>query len=249
MEQQLDQTRVHEDGANPSSERGGRDEQHAGHVSALAETPGFARLRDQILSRAQPAEGERALDIGAGTGLLALAVAPSVAHVTAIDSSPAVCGLLEARARELGIGNVEAVVADARKLPLPDASLDLVVSNYCLHHVTDADKLVALGEIARVLRPGGRLVFGDMMFRVGFRTARDRRVVTRLAFSMVRRHPAGWLRLLKNVKNTLVAPAEHPASVEWWQRALTDTGFVEVEVTALEHEGGIASARRPAPGA
>ena len=245
MEQQLDQTRATGDGANPSSERGSRDEQHAGHVSELAQTPGFARLRDQILAIAKPSEGERALDLGAGTGLLALAVAPKVAHVTAVDSSPAVCGLLEERARELGLANVDAVVADARKLPLADSSIDLAVSNYCLHHVNDADKLVALSELARVLRPGGRLVFGDMMFRVGFRTARDRRVVTRLAFSMVRRHPAGWLRLLKNVKNTLVAPSEYPASVEWWQKALSDSGFCDVDVKALEHEGGIASARRP----
>ena len=41
------------------------------------------------------------------------------------------------------------VVADARKLPLPDAAIDLELSNYCLHHIKDADKLVGLSGLAK----------------------------------------------------------------------------------------------------
>lgn len=210
----------------------------------LAQSPGFERLRDEILSRARPTNGERVLDVGAGSGLLALRVAARVEHVTAVDSSPAVCRLLAANARELGIANVDVVHADARKLPLPNSSIDLALSNYCLHHISDADKLLALREVSRVLRPGGRLVLGDMMFNVGFRTARDRRTVARLALAMVRSHPAGVLRLLNNVMKTVVSPTEHPASVSWWEQALAGCGFCDVRVVALEHEGGIASARR-----
>jgi ubiquinone/menaquinone biosynthesis C-methylase UbiE len=226
---------------------GSGDERHAQHISELAQTPGFARLRDEILSRAELAEGQHVIDLGAGTGLLALAAAPRVARVTALDISPAVCRLLVERAREQGLTNVSAVVADARRLPLESASVDVALSNYCLHHIDDADKLVALGELARVLRPGGQLVLGDMMFNLGLRTARDRKVVAKLSLSMVRNHPvAGLIRLLRNVCKTLVAPSERPASVEWGERALRDCGFVDVSVQALEHEGGIASARRPA---
>lgn len=221
-----------------------RDEQHARQIGVLAQSQGFVRLRDEIITRAAPTAGERVLDVGAGTGLLALAVAPSVAHVTAVDSSPAVCRMLEANSKDLALTNVDAVVADARALPLPDASIDLALSNYCLHHISDADKVVALRELARVLRPGGRLVLGDMMFNVGFRTPRDRRVVAHMAFAMVRRRPAGILRLVRNVVRTIVAPAERPASVEWWEQALAGGGFCDVRVVALEHEGGIACARR-----
>lgn len=220
------------------------DERYARSVEQLMNTPGFQRLRDEIIARADPASGERVLDVGAGAGLLTLAVASRTEHVTAVDLSPAVCRRLEANASRLTLTNVSVVVGDARELPLPEASIDLALSNYCLHHLTDTDKLVALRELVRVLRPGGRLVIGDMMFRVGLRTARDRRIVTDMALGMLRKGPAGLVRLLRNVRRALTAPSEWPASVEWWDQALRSTGFSDVQVAALEHEGGIASARR-----
>jgi SAM-dependent methyltransferase len=248
MDRQLDYRSLSFGSRTEPSARESGDERHARHVNALADTPGFEGLRDEIISRAQPRQGERVLDVGAGTGLLALAVAPSVAHVIAVDSSPAACRLLEAKAGDREITNIEVVVADARELPLADSSIDIALSNYCLHHISDADKLVALSEFARVLRPGGRLVLGDMMFNLGFRSARDRRVIVHLAFAMLRGHPvAGLRRLLINLLKTIVAPSERPASVDWWEQALGESGFSEVRVIALEHEGGIASARRPMP--
>ena len=60
-----------------------------------------------------------------------------------------------------------------------------------------------------------------MMFNVGFRTARDRRVVAHLAFARLRDHPAAGLRrLLINAVKTIIAPSEHPTSVESWEQAL-----------------------------
>ena len=219
------------------------------HVEQLTDTPGFVALRREIIALASLGPEDRVLDIGAGTGLLALAAAPHVCRVSALDISPAMCRRLSAKAAELPQANLEVFVASATALPLPDAAADVVLSNYCFHHVSDAGKRRALEEISRVLRPGGRLVFGDMMFQVGLRGPRDRALIMRFVGKMLRRGPGGILRLAKNALRILSGRGEHPASVDWWQRALEDAGFAEVEVWPLDHEGGIAVARRPeAPG-
>ena len=217
---------------------------HVADVERLTDTPGFLRLRQEIIALARLGHEDRVLDIGAGTGLLSLAAAPEVGHVTALDISPAMCRHLDAKLVELPDANVDVLVGSATALPLAQGSADVVLSNYCFHHVSDADKRRALDEISRVLRPGGRLVIGDMMFRVGLRGTRDRALIMRFVRAMVRRGPAGVIRLLKNALRLLSGRGEHPASVDWWHRALHDAGFVGVAVWPLEHEGGIAVARR-----
>ena len=214
-------------------------------VEQLANTPGFLDLREQIIALARLSPNDRALDIGAGTGLLTLAAAPTVSHVTALDISPAMCRHLQTKLASLQLHNVDVIAADTINLPLADESVDVALSNYCLHHLSDADKRQALREIWRVLRPGGRVVIGDMMFQLALANARDRALLARFAKQMLRTGPAGLVRLLKNVVRVITGRAEHPASVDWWQQALQDTGFTEVTVRALHHEGGIAHARRP----
>jgi len=212
----------------------------------MADSPAFQALRDRILMLAWLNPNDRLLDIGTGTGLLAQAAAPQVARVIALDDSGAMCSHLEQKFTRLQITNAEILHNTATDLQLADAAVDVVLSNYCFHHLCDSDKGRALAEIMRVLRPGGRLVFADMMFRIGITDRRDRFVILLMAKRMVRHGPAGLLRLLKNAVRILAGRWEHPASVEWWRAALLNAGFVEVDVRALEHEGGIAFARKPA---
>ncbi|MCU0488797.1 MAG: arsenite methyltransferase [Anaerolineales bacterium] len=97
-------------------------------------------------------------DVGAGTGFVAAGLAPLVSKVHLLDGSPAM--LAAARKNLAGFDNLEFHQADGLALPLPDASLDAVFANMVLHHCPEP--LAAIGEMARLLRPGGRLVITDL---------------------------------------------------------------------------------------
>ena len=221
-------------------------DRHVRDTQALAATRGFHRMRDRIVARAQPTPRDRVIDVGAGTGLLALGIAPSVREVQAVDISPAMTGYLQERADQLGLDNLEPVTATAVDLPVADGSASLVVSNYVYHHLSDADKRRGLAEAFRVLRPGGRIVIGDMMFRPALADERSRRIIASKVRTMIRRGPAGLLRLIKNLLRYVTGSWEQPADPEWWREALRQAGFDSIDVQPLEHEGGVVSAVKPA---
>jgi ubiquinone/menaquinone biosynthesis C-methylase UbiE len=190
--------------------------------------------------------GDVVVDIGSGTGLLSLAFAKRTACVWAIDSSRAMTDYLRVKATSAGLDNVETVLASAVSLPLVDHVADLVVSNYCLHELHRADKYRALAEARRVLKPGGRLVIGDMMFSFNPMQSRDRRVVGLKLRTLIRRGLPGVWRLLKNAARLASGRGEHPANAAWWHEALEGSGFHHIEIEMLAHEGGIAIAETPA---
>ena len=176
-------------------------DQHVTEAVEVARRPGFRHLRDEIIARADPRADDDSVDVGSGTGLLSLVLAERVEHVWALDISPAMCEYLRAKSASAGLANVQCAVASAVSLPLVDGSADLVVSNYCFHHLSDGDKRRALAEARRVLRRGGRLVFGDMMFRPTLGDPRDRQVVADKVRAMLRKGPAGVVRLAKGSRN------------------------------------------------
>jgi ubiquinone/menaquinone biosynthesis C-methylase UbiE len=152
---------------------------------------------------------------------------------------------LRRQATDLGLDNVKPLTATAVDLPLPDGSATVVVSNYVYHHLSDADKEDGIAEAFRVLRPGGRLVVGDMMFRPALADERSRRIIGAKVVAMLRRGPAGIWRLIKNAFRYVTGSWEQPADPEWWRRALEQAGFEQIDVQPLEHEGGIVSAIKP----
>jgi ubiquinone/menaquinone biosynthesis C-methylase UbiE len=211
----------------------------------VARGTGFRDLRDRIIELAEPQAGQTVVDVGSGTGLLSLAFAERTARVWAIDSSPAMRDYLRVKATSADLDNVETVLASAVSLPLVDEVADLVVSNYCLHELRRADKYRALAEARRVLKPGGRLVIGDMMFSLNPIQSRDRQVVTVKLRKIARRGLPGVWRLLKNAARLATGRWEYPANAAWWHEALKRSGFDHIRIEMLAHEGGIAIAETP----
>jgi ubiquinone/menaquinone biosynthesis C-methylase UbiE len=112
---------------------------------------GYHRLLDDLEMQivAPLAQGQRVLEVGCGTGLILGRIARHAASARGVDLSPGM--LRAARARGLHV-----VLGSATNLPFADASFDLVCSFKVLAHVPEIGK--ALAEIARVTRPGGRMV-------------------------------------------------------------------------------------------
>lgn len=210
----------------------------------VAATPAFQRLARLVVSFATPQPDDRVVDLGAGTGLLSLLIAPDVEQVISVDSASSMLARLKQRATEGGVTNLTTLHADMRSLPLPDSSASLVVSNYAFHHLDDNGKELALSEARRILAPGGRLVVCDMMFGLSLRQ-RDRRIVKQKLTLIASAGPTGVVRLARNGARIIRRRWEHPARPERWEEMLQARHFVDSVVVALEHEGGIAAARRP----
>jgi SAM-dependent methyltransferase len=116
-----------------------------------------AELAAQVRAFVLPKGDERALDVGTGAGALALALAPLVREVVGVDLVPELLAL----ARERAPANVELVEGDGTALPFEDASFDLAGTLRTLHHVHRPELVVA--ELARVTRPGGRVLVIDQI--------------------------------------------------------------------------------------
>jgi arsenite methyltransferase len=107
--------------------------------------------------------GETVLDIGCGAGMDLLLAARHVGasgRAIGIDMTEAMRDRARSCAVVAGLANVEVHQADATSLPLPECSVDVVISNGVLNLVPEKEK--AFAEIRRVLRPGGRLQLGDI---------------------------------------------------------------------------------------
>ena len=116
-----------------------------------------AGLRGIGLKMFPPREGMEVLDVGCGTGIQLASYQQAGCRVTGIDASPA---MLEVARRRLGTG-ASLTVGDAARMPYPDHTFDLVLAATVLHEMPPQVRTAALGEMKRVLRPGGRMLLID----------------------------------------------------------------------------------------
>jgi ubiquinone/menaquinone biosynthesis C-methylase UbiE len=202
------------------------------------------RVVERVVAEAALEPGERVVDLGCGSGQLALRLAPVAGSVLAVDVSQAMVELLERNAREQGLANVEGRALPVEHLDLPPGSVDAVVSNYALHHLRDADKATAVAAAARWLAPGGRLVVGDMMFGRGG-DARDREIISSKVALMLRRGPAGWWRIAKNAARYLVRVQERPISMAAWVALFERAGLAQVRAVPVVNEAAVVVGVKP----
>jgi ubiquinone/menaquinone biosynthesis C-methylase UbiE len=155
-------TRYHDVAAHDYDSKWGIDFGDIGHEQVLA------KVR-RALGR-EPGSYERSLEIGAGTGYFSLNLvrAGMIERATCTDISPGMLETLRENAARLHL-EVRTKRVDAERLPFADGSFDLVLGHAVLHHIPDLTR--AFAEFARVLAPGGTVLFAGEPSRVGDRIA------------------------------------------------------------------------------
>ncbi|HEY1457574.1 MAG TPA: class I SAM-dependent methyltransferase [Solirubrobacteraceae bacterium] len=162
-------TRYHDVAADHYDTKWGIDFGEVGQAQVLA------KVRKALGPRMPSPGGEgifqRSLEIGSGTGYftLNLMLAGLIGQATCTDISPGMLSTLSANAERLGL-DVTTAPTDAESLPFGDESFDLVIGHAILHHIPDLGK--AFGEFARVLAPGGTVLFAGEPSRYGDQLAK-----------------------------------------------------------------------------
>jgi ubiquinone/menaquinone biosynthesis C-methylase UbiE len=161
---------------------------------------------------------DRAADLASGPGTLALRFAKHVRWIVAVDLTPAILQRARRSANADAIENLFCALGDARALPFADASLDVVVTSYSLHHIPDPARVIH--EMARVLRRRGRAGVLDMLVPEDQRAAQRRnRIEVARDPSHTRALPKSELEKLftnAGIRVTLSEIDEHMRSFEHW---------------------------------
>ncbi|HKH89091.1 MAG TPA: class I SAM-dependent methyltransferase [Acidimicrobiales bacterium] len=206
--------------------------------------PGLVKVVERVLTEADPAPDAFAVDLGCGSGQVTLALAKRCKTVLGVDVSERMIALLLQNAEREGVSNVEGRAVPIERLGLPENSVDLVVSNYALHHLRDRDKQVAVDEAVKWLRPGGKLVIGDMMFGRGG-DARDREIIGSKLALLVRKGPGGWWRIVKNAGRYVLRFQERPVSMAAWAAMFAKAGLTDVQGLPVVNEAAVVRGTKP----
>ena len=196
------------------------------------------RWRRALVSAAAPQDGDRVLDVATGTGMVAAELRSRAdCSIVGVDQSPEMLAAARVRFADPATSRVELLQAQAEALPFADASFDVLTFTYLLRYVDDPQ--ATLLELARVLRPGGRIAsleFGVPPWapaRVAWRlyTGSGLPVLGRLA-------SREWAEVGRFLGPSIRGFYErHPLEriVEYWQRA----GLTQVQVRRMSFGGGI----------
>lgn len=142
-----------------------KDQGPAAIIRYLRHAPDMWRseVNDAVIELVGPLATERVLDIGAGMGAGTMRAAAVGAEVVAVDPTPFMRLILRTRRLfQRARKKITVVAGAAERLPVPDRSIDALWAVNTMHHWVDVDR--GVGEIARVLRPGGRIVLVDEDF-------------------------------------------------------------------------------------
>lgn len=206
---------------------------------------GMAKVAAKALEVVDLRPGMDCVDLGCGSGRLALKLAEGGANVIGVDVSGAMIERMEDQAKQEGVERVRGMTTPIEHLSLPADSVDLVITNYALHHLLDTDKEKVVRAAFGWLRPGGQLVVADMMLGRGA-TPRDREIIAGKIRIMAKKGLPGYWRIMKNAGRFLFRVQERPITPEAWGRLFKGAGFGDIQSVIVVAEAAVVTGVKPA---
>jgi ubiquinone/menaquinone biosynthesis C-methylase UbiE len=209
-------------------------------VSRVAEAESLARL-------VSAGPHDLALDLACGPGTLALRFAKHVRWTCALDFTPAILARARHKAAEEGLlEKFSFAIGDAQALPFADGSLDLAVTSYSLHHISDPARVVR--EMTRVVKRGGRVGLIDIVAPEDPKIReRNHRIEYIRDHSHSRSLTQSEFEALMNeagLRITATEICEHPRTFDHWMHVAgwkpTDPEYIEARrlmVSSIEDDG------------
>lgn len=165
----------------------------------------------ELIERLNPGKEQTAIDLAAGTGFTSIALSKRVARVVAYDGTEEMLDEARKISVKEGVSNIDFVLGNVESIPFPDSSFDIATCRRAAHHFTDKAKF--LGEVYRILKPGGKIGITDMT-----RPGTD---------------DLDFFNELEKIRDTSHASAETASE---WKSLVTKAGFSLLEVVEMDEE-------------
>jgi ubiquinone/menaquinone biosynthesis C-methylase UbiE len=199
--------------------------------------PLYRETLEFIVEQLEDGGDGNVLELGCGTGNLISAVLERYPSARVVGVDPSEGMRLACERKFAGNASVEIACGNALAIPCPDGRFDYILSNYTLHHVPPGQRGECAAEMARVLRPGGELVYSDPFCGVDappHDVARIRDIIDSTVAQVLHDFERGAYEMMRiklsTMSKTVLAEGEFLTTPEVWAAHLEDAGFTEIRV-------------------